>query len=162
MNLLGNPKMAKFTVAIFVAGALNFFHAAVLDGRPPMPAVGVLTPGLTYEAAFDGLRDRLDKLGYRETREIRFIVEDGKGGLGRFSERAANLVAAKPAVLFTVATAPSVAAKQATPVIPIVFAVVAVQTGLVAGFGSSKNNVAKAMGVNIPRKVLIRADRLVE
>lgn len=135
--------MGKFIVTIVLATAVIFAHAAALNAQSPAATVGVLTPGLTYDLAFHGLRDGLERRGYRENRDIRFIVEDTKGSLEKLSERAAKLVSARPDVLFTVATALSVAAKQATQTIPIVFAIVGdpVQTGLVAGFGSSKNNV---------------------
>jgi putative ABC transport system substrate-binding protein len=59
------------------------------------------------------------------------------------AERAAKLVEANPDVLFTIATAPTVAAKQATATLPIVFAFVGdpLRLGLVASYASSKNNV---------------------
>jgi len=143
MKLYGYPSMGKFIATIVLATAVIFPHAAALNAQSPAATVGVLTPGLTYDLAFHGLRDGLERRGYRENRDIRFIVEDTKGSLDNLSERAAKLVSARPDVLFTIATAPSVAAKQATQTIPIVFAIVGdpVQTGLVAGFGSSKNNV---------------------
>lgn len=143
MKLYGYPSMGKFIATIVLATAVIFPHAAALSAQSPAATVGVLTPGLTYDLAFHGLRDGLERRGYRENRDIRFIVEDTKGSLDKLSERAAKLVSARPDVLFTIATAPSVAAKQATQTIPIVFAIVGdpVQTGLVAGFGSSKNNV---------------------
>jgi putative ABC transport system substrate-binding protein len=143
MTLDGYPRPGKLIATIFVAAAAMYSLATALNAQSPAATVGVLTPGLTYEPAFTGLRDGLEKLGYREKREIRFIVEDTKGGIDKLSECASRLVSARPDALFTVATAPAVAAKQATKTIPIVFAIVGdpVQTGLVAGFGSSKNNV---------------------
>jgi putative ABC transport system substrate-binding protein len=142
MKLRGFPKSGRFMTTSVLALAILFSHAAAPDAQSPA-TVGVLTPGLTYERGFIGLRDGLKKRGYHENREIKFIVEDTKGSLDKLSECAKRLVEAKPDVLFTIATAPSVAAKQATQTIPIVFAIVGdpVQTGLVAGFGSSKNNV---------------------
>ena len=137
------PRMGKFMATTLAAAAMIYPLAAVLNAQSPAATVGVLTPGLTYEPAFTGLRDGLEKLGYRGNRAIRFIVEDTKGGLDKLSECASRLVSAGPDALFAVATAPAMAAKQATKTIPIVFAIVGdpVQTGLVAGFGSSKNNV---------------------
>jgi len=140
-------KPTQFVVKIIVAALIPmawvwscpYFVAA----QTSVPAVGVLTPGVNYEPVFNGLREGLEKLGYHENREVRFIVEDTKGSLDNLAERAAKLVAAKPDVLFTVATAPTVAAKQATQTIPIVFTIVGdpVNTGLVAAFGSSRNNL---------------------
>jgi len=143
MTLDDYPRMGKFMATTLAAAAMIYPLAAVLNAQSPAATVGVLTPGLTYEPAFTGLRDGLEKLGYRGNRAIRFIVEDTKGGLDKLSECASRLVSARPDALFAVATAPAMAAKQATKTIPIVFAIVGdpVQTGLVAGFGSSKNNV---------------------
>jgi putative ABC transport system substrate-binding protein len=52
-------------------------------------------------------------------------------------------VVAKPDVIFTIGTAPSAAAKQATTTLPIVFAFVAdpLRSGLVVSYASSQNNL---------------------
>jgi putative ABC transport system substrate-binding protein len=128
----------------------GWFRPCIVAAQTSVPTVGVLTPGGTYEPVFIGLREGLEKLGYRENREVKFIVEDTKGSLDTLAERAAKLVAAKPDVLFTVATASAAAAKRATQAIPIVFTIVGdpVQTGLVAGFGSSKNNLTGISSFN--------------
>ena len=143
MKLYGFPGIGKLAATIFLAAATILPYAAALNAQSPPATVGVLTPGLHYEPVFNGLREGLEMLGYRENREVKFLVEDTKGSLDTLAERAAKLVAAKPDVLFTVATAPAIAVKQATQAIPIVFTIVGdpVQTGLVAGFGSSKNNL---------------------
>ncbi len=143
MKLYGFPRIGKLAATIFLATATSFSYAALLGAQSPPATVGVLTPGLNFESVFNGLREGLEKLGYRENREVKFVVEDTQGSLDNLAERAAKLVTAKPDVLFTVATAPTMAAKQATQAIPIVFTIVGdpVQTGLVAGFGSSKNNL---------------------
>src|SRR3990172_3485258 len=150
MKLYGFPGIGKLPATIFLATATMLLYAAALNAQSPPATVGVLTPGLQYEPVFNGLREGLEKLGYRENREVGFIVEDTKGSLDTLAERAAKLVAAKPDVLFTVATAPTIAAKQATHVIPIVFTIVGdpVSTGLVAGFGSSKNNLTGISSFN--------------
>jgi len=150
MKLYGFPGIGKLAATIFLATATMFLNAAVLDAQSPPATVAVLTPGLQYEPVFNGLREGLEKLGHRENRDVKYIVEDTKGSLDTLAERAAKLVAAKPDVLFTIATAPTVAAKQATQTIPIVFTIVGdpVQTGLVAGFGSSKNNLTGVSSFN--------------
>ena len=150
MKLYGFPGIGKLAATIFLAAATILPYAAALNAQSPPATVGVLTPGLQYEPVFNGLREGLEKLGHRENRDVKYIVEDTKGSLDTLAERAAKLVAAKPDVLFTVATAPTVAAKQATQTIPIVFTIVGdpVQTGLVAGFGSSKNNLTGVSSFN--------------
>ena len=143
MKLYDFPGIGKLAATIFLATATIFSYAAALDAQTPPATVGVLTPGLHYEPVFDGLREGLEKLGYRENREVKFLVEDTKGSLDTLAKRAAKLVGARPDVLFTVATASAVAAKQATEAIPMVFTVVGdpVRSGLVAAFGSSRNNL---------------------
>jgi len=108
-----------------------------------IPTVGVLTPGLTYDPVLNGLRKGLEKLGYKEGRTLEFVVEDSKRSLLDFAPRAAKLVEAKPDVLFTVGTATTLAVKRATGTIPIVFTLVGdpVQTGVIADFASSGNNL---------------------
>lgn len=142
--------VVKVIVAALVSMTCGWFRPCIVAAQTSVPTVGVLTPGGTYEPVFNGLREGLEKLGYRENRDVKFIVEDTKGSLDTLAERAAKLVAAKPDVLFTVATAPTIAAKQATQTIPIVFTIVGdpVQTGLVAGFGSSKNNLTGISSFN--------------
>ena len=105
--------------------------------------VGVLTAGLTYDPVFQGMTDGLERLGYRPEKNISFTVEDSKGNLSDLAGRAKRLVDAKPDALFTVGTAHSLAAKQATSSVPLVFALVAdpVRSGLIAGYQSSKNNL---------------------
>jgi len=135
--------VVKVIVAALVSVTYGWSQPGIVAAQTSVPTVGVLTPGLHYEPVFNGLREGLEKLGYRENRWVKFIVEDTQGSLDTLAEQAAKLVAAKPDVLFTVATAPAVAAKQATQTIPIVFTIVGdpVQTGLVAAFASSRNNL---------------------
>jgi putative ABC transport system substrate-binding protein len=108
-----------------------------------IPTVGVLTPGLTFDPVLEGLREGMGKLGYKEGRVINFTIEDSKGDVLNFAARAAKLVEAKPNVLFTVGTTTTLAAKRSTGTIPIVFTLVGdpVQSGVIAGFASSGNNV---------------------
>jgi len=116
------------------------------------PVVGVLTPGLAYDPVLEGLRQGLLKLGYREGREIKLLVEDCQGDATSFEPRAAKLVEAKPNVIFTVATAPSMAVHKRARSIPMVFSIVGdpVHAGLVASFASSGNNVTGITSSSAP------------
>src|SRR2546427_5657466 len=69
------------------------------------------------EAFLQGLRD----LGYVEGRNIVIEYRDAEGKPERFPALAAELVALKVDVIVTGATPPTLAAKQATKTIPIVF-----------------------------------------
>ena len=109
-----------------------------------MPTVGVLTPpGPTYDPLLNGLREGLGKAGYIEGQTLKFSVEDSKASPLDFAPRAKKLAGAQPQVLFTAGTEATLAAKQATGTIPIVFTLVGdpVQSGVIAGFGSSGNNI---------------------
>jgi putative ABC transport system substrate-binding protein len=125
------------TVCTLLGGVVSVVAQA------PSYRVAVLTPGRPYNAALEGLREGLAQLGYHEGKDLAFIVEDVQGEVDSLAERAAKLVEANPDVLFTIATAPTVAAKQATATLPIVFAFVGdpLRLGLVASYASSKNNV---------------------
>jgi len=105
--------------------------------------IGVLTPGRTYGPVLTGLHEGLNTLGYQEGKNVTFIVEDTNGSTSDLAPRVAKLLAAKPDMLYTVATAHTIAAKQATATVPVVFAWVGdpVQTRLIASYTSSKNNL---------------------
>jgi putative tryptophan/tyrosine transport system substrate-binding protein len=123
--------------------------AALLPGVSRVGAQGrqfhvaVLTSGLAFSPALDGLREGLAQLGYHEGENIAFMVEDAQGDVPSLTSRAENIVAAKPAVIFTISTEPTTAAKRATTTLPIVFAFVAdpLRSGLIAGYASSQNNL---------------------
>jgi ABC-type uncharacterized transport system substrate-binding protein len=129
-------------IVLLVASALLVGVPGVgAQGRPLR--VAVLTPGLAFSPALEGLREGLAQLGYHEGKDIAFMVEDVQGDVSSLASRAARIVAAKPDVLFTVGTAAATTAKQATTTLPIVFTFVAdpLRSGLIASYASSQNNV---------------------
>ena len=132
----------QLSVAGLLAAAM-IFTAATAMAQSASASIGVLTPGGNYTPALDGLREGLVKLGYREGKNLTLTVEDSKGETANLNGRVAKLVEAKPDIIFTVTTALSVVAKQATSTIPIIFTGVGdpVQAQLVASFASSRNNV---------------------
>ena len=100
---------------------LSCAWGALTDAQPRPYRVGVLTPGLGFQQALEGLREGLAALGYTEGHNLTFLVEDAQGEVASLPSRAARLVAAQPDLLFTISTAPAMAAKQATTTLPIVF-----------------------------------------
>ena len=86
---------------------------------------------------------RLRELGWIEGRTIAIEYRWAEGRSERFTEIAAEFVRLKVDVIVTYATPPVIAAKQATSVIPIVFAVAGdpVGTGLVASLARPGGNV---------------------
>jgi putative ABC transport system substrate-binding protein len=105
--------------------------------------VGVLLSRLLLDQAVEDLREGLGQIGYHEQENIAFIVESTQGEVADLDRQAAKIVAPKPDVIFTIATATTAAAKQATTTLPIVFAVVAdpLRSGFIASYASSQNNL---------------------
>ena len=111
--------------------------------QPRVLRVGVLTPGMAFDPVFRGFQEGLSRLGYQEGKNITFIVEDTQGSTSDLAPRMAKLLAAKPDMLYTVGTLHAIAAKQATSIVPVVFAWVGdpIQTHLIATYASSNNNL---------------------
>jgi putative ABC transport system substrate-binding protein len=86
---------------------------------------------------------RLRELGWIENRTVAIEYRWGEGRDERFAEIAAEFIRIKVDVIVTVATPPTIAAKQATSVIPIIFAIAGdpVATGLVASLAQPGGNV---------------------
>src|SRR5262249_30446600 len=86
---------------------------------------------------------RLRELGWVEGRNVAIEVRWAEGRDERFAEIAGRFAPATVDVIVTVATPPTLAAKQATSVIPIVFAAVSdpVGTGLVASLARPGGNI---------------------
>jgi putative ABC transport system substrate-binding protein len=86
---------------------------------------------------------RLRELGWIDGRTVAIEYRWAEGRNERYAENAAELVRLKVDVIVTSATPPTLAAKQATAVIPVVFAAVSdpVGTGLVASLARPGGNV---------------------
>ena len=127
------------------ASPLSWPLAARAQQAPRLPTIGFL--GATTPAA-DGQRfaafvQRLRELGWVEGRNIAIEVRWAEGQSERFAEIAAELVRLKVDVILTHTTPPILAAKQATSVIPIVFATAGdpVGNGAVASLARPGGNV---------------------
>jgi ABC-type uncharacterized transport system substrate-binding protein len=119
--------------------------AASAQQSGKLPTIGFLgqsTRSATSEwtAAFV---QRLRELGWIDGRNVAIEYRWGEGRNERFAEIAAEFVRLKVDVLVTAGTPQVLAAKQATSVIPIVFAVAGdpVGTGLVASLARPGGNV---------------------
>lgn len=159
MNGVKRMRLKRIAMAVCLASGVSWLCGVRLVGAQAAPAnIAVLTPGLNYESVLVGLREGLAKFGYRDGKNVTFTIEDTKGETANLDGRVAKLLDTKPDLIFTVATANSVAARQATASVPIVFTVVGdpVQAQLAAGFASSRNNVT---GVS-SHSALLTAKRL--
>src|SRR5258705_4998340 len=109
-----------------------------------VPTIGFLGANPSIEsqrvAAFV---QRLRELSWIDGRNLAIKYRWAEGRNERYAENAAELVRLKVDVIVTVATPPTLAAKQATAVIPIVFAAASdpVGTGLVASLARPGGNV---------------------
>ena len=126
------------------AGAWPAF-AARAQQPAKQPLIGMLVPGTraTHGQWFAALVDRLRELGWIEGRTVAFEYRWAEGSRDRAADLAAEFVRLKVDVIVTYANPMVVATKQATSVIPIVFAAAAdpLGTGLVAGLARPGSNV---------------------
>ena len=111
-----------------------------------LPTIGFL--GAATQATVNhwtvAFERRLRELGWVEGRTIAIEYRWAEGRQDRLTEIAAEFVQLRVNVIVTYATAPTIAAKQATSVIPIVFASAGdpVGTGLVASLARPGGNVS--------------------
>jgi putative ABC transport system substrate-binding protein len=128
-----------------VGGAASAWPLVARAQQPgKRPTIGFLGahPSIESErvAAFV---QRLRELGWIDGRNLAIEYRWAEGRNERYAENAAEFVRLKIDVIVTVATPPTLAAKQATAVIPIVFAAASdpVGTGLVASLARPGGNV---------------------
>jgi putative ABC transport system substrate-binding protein len=119
--------------------------AARAQQSPKLPTIGFLGPNTS---SLDSNRvsafvQRLRELGWIEGRTVAIEYRWAEGRIEHLAEFAAEFVRLKVDVIVTSGTPPVVAAKQATSVIPIVFAAVGdpVGNGLVASLPRPGGNV---------------------
>ncbi len=118
---------------------------AVARAQQPVKIIGFLGPlspstQSEWTAAFV---QRMHEHGWIEGRTIAIEYRWAEGRSDRFAEIAAEFVQLKVDVIVTAGTTPVIAAKQATSLIPIVFAAAGdpVGTGLVASLARPGGNV---------------------
>jgi putative tryptophan/tyrosine transport system substrate-binding protein len=85
--------------------------------------VGIVFQGGPYYSALDGLREGLNGLGLRDGQHVALIVRDAKGDLNAVDAAARGLERDGVALIVAFATSVSLAVKQATATVPVVFAV---------------------------------------
>jgi ABC-type uncharacterized transport system substrate-binding protein len=127
-----------------LAGAFAAPLAAGAQQAREVPRVGFLFYGSAgFSPELDAFRQGLNELGYIEGQNVAVEYRFASGRLERLQEVATQLVALRPSVIVAPGTPAAVAAKQATGMIPIVFAGVAdaVGAGLVANFARPTANI---------------------
>ena len=158
----GEP-MRRRDLITLLGGAVAWPLAARAQ-QPATPTIGYLGSGTpaTQGQLVTVFVQRLRELGWIEGRTIAIEYRWADGRFERFAEIAAEFVRLKVDVILT--SGPSVfAAKQATSVIPIVFATVAdpLSTGLVASLARPGGNVT-GLSVTSPELASKRLELLRE
>ena len=140
-------------------GAITLSHDAEPQQGPNVPRIAILGYGEPPPRPRDPLRQGLAALGYVEGETIMFEERYGRGKTERLDDFVAELLAKRPAVLVTYGPLPSVAAKRATSVVPIVFANAntPVEAGLVTSLarpGGNATGIAWTVGPDVTAKQL--------
>jgi putative ABC transport system substrate-binding protein len=128
-----------------VGGAAIAWPLAALAQPAKVPIIGYLGPTThaVESQRIDALVQRLRELGWIENRTIAIEYRWAEGRSEGLTQIAEEFVRLKVDVIVTYATPPTVAAKQATSVIPIIFAVAGDPLGatLVASMARPGGNV---------------------
>jgi ABC-type uncharacterized transport system substrate-binding protein len=116
---------------ITLLGSAAFAGSLAARAQQPakLPTIGYFGPATLDSQRFAAFVKRLRDLGWIEGRTIAIEYRWSEGRNERLAETAAEFVRLKMDVIVTSATQPSVAVKQATSAIPIVFAAVADPVG---------------------------------
>jgi putative ABC transport system substrate-binding protein len=130
---------------ISLIGGATAWSVTARAQQPKLPTIGYF--GATTAAAqkqwVDAFLQRLSELGWIEGRTVVIEYRWGEGRSERIAEVAAELVQRRVDLILAGGTAPAVASKQATAVIPIVFGLAGdpVGTGLVDSLARPGGNV---------------------
>jgi putative ABC transport system substrate-binding protein len=130
---------------VLISGAAVAWPLAASGEQGRLPTIGFL--GATTQQAVShwvvAFERRLRELGWSEGRTVAIEYRWAEGRSDRFIEIAAEFVRLNVDIIVTYATAPTLAAKQTTSIIPIVFATAGdpVGTGLVASLPRPGGNI---------------------
>jgi putative ABC transport system substrate-binding protein len=157
-----------FVVADQTAGYAKFPLAGIPYGRPltlaaraqqpgKLPTIGFLG-GATWESEWAAtFVRRLHELGWTEGRTVAIEYRWTEGRNERAAEIAAEFVRLKVDVIVTYSSPPTLAAKQATSAIPIVFAAAGdpVRAGLVASLAGKRIELLREVVPGLRRLAIL-------
>ncbi len=106
---------------ILALAALGAAPLAARAQQARLYRVGIVWVGGAASASIDGLRDGLRDLGLEEGKHVIFHLRDSGGDLKSIETAAKRLEAERVDLIYTVSTSVTVATRQATKNVPIVF-----------------------------------------
>ena len=135
---------------ITLLGGAAAWSLAAGAQQPAIPVIGLMGSGsaATQSELTGALIQRLRELGWTDGRNVSIEYRWGEGRIERFAEIATEFVRLRVNLILTHNTPPTLAAKQATSVIPIVFATAGdpVGTGIVASLARPGGNITGLSG----------------
>jgi putative tryptophan/tyrosine transport system substrate-binding protein len=142
---MGQDMKRRVFLGLF-CGAAAAWPLSARTQQPAMPVIGFLHLGKAdaFKFVLAGFRQGLKEIGYVEGQNVAIEYRRAEGHYDRLPALAADLVARKVDVIVTEGgDSPTLAAKQATSTIPILFHTIndPVATGLVASFARPGGNL---------------------
>jgi putative ABC transport system substrate-binding protein len=133
-----------------LGSAAGVWPLAARAQQSALPVIGLMGAGSAAAQTHltSAFLQRFRELGWTEGRDVRIEYRWGEGRSERYAEIAAEFVRLKVDLILTHNTPPTLAAKQATSIIPIVFATAGdpVGTGIVASLARPGGNITGLSG----------------
>jgi putative ABC transport system substrate-binding protein len=156
-------------IGLAVVLALSFLAPLAAEAQPAGKAyrIGMLeTRSTALNAAnIDAFRRGLRELGYKEGQNVEIVYRSSDGRDERFRDLASELILLKVDLILTRGTPAALAAKSASPTVPVVMAAsgAPVESGLVASLARPGGNVtglSSGIGESYPKRVELLAELL--
>jgi putative tryptophan/tyrosine transport system substrate-binding protein len=132
-----SPTVAAYVTRWVLVGALSLGVVCAAEAQSArVYQVGVVHLGGAYQLAVDGLRAGLKEQGLEDGKRVKLHVRDAKGDLEALKKVARELEAQRVDLIYAISSSATLAARQATERVPIVFYAGAdpVALGLVENF----------------------------